>query len=59
MANSILETKTGGNTWLDIEVDLNTDGVEDEDNVEAAPKELLNPVDKHEGRSQPHIDSPL
>lgn len=39
VAGSIPKTKTGGNTCLDIRVDLNINCVEDEEDVEATPKE--------------------
>lgn len=48
MVNRNLKTKTGGNTCLDIEVRLNTGRAEDENDVEAVPKELLDLIDRHE-----------
>lgn len=59
MASSILESKTGGNTCIDIGVSLNMDCVEDEDDVKAAPKEFLDLVDRHERKSQTNIELPL
>lgn len=44
---------------LDIGVDLKTDHIEDEEDAEAAPKELLDLLDRHERRSQLNIVSPL
>lgn len=49
----------GRNACLDIQVDLKTDQVEEEDDAEATPNELLNLIDRHERRSQPNIESLL
>lgn len=45
------EAEIGGKSCLDIGVYLNTDCTEDEKDVEASPKELLNLIVKHERRS--------
>lgn len=45
------EAEIGGKSCLDIGVYLNTDYTEDEKDVEASPKELLNLIVKHERRS--------
>lgn len=58
-ANNSLITELGGNACLDIGFDLKTDHVQDEDNVEAAPKELIDLIDRHEKRFQSNIESPL
>lgn len=59
MANRIPEVGTSENACFDVKVDLCADSVEDEDDVEGAPKEILDLVDRHERKSQPNIDSPL
>lgn len=59
MANSIPNAKIGGNACLDIKVDPNANSVEGEDDVEDTAKEILDPVDRHERKSQPNIDSPV
>lgn len=51
--------KPGGNSCLDIEIDLKTDHVEDQEDVEAALEVLLELIDRHVKRSQPNIKSPL
>lgn len=56
MASNIPEAKIGGNICLDIGVILNIELAEDEDDVEALPKELLDLIDRFERRSQPNIN---
>lgn len=43
MANNATLTESGGTACQDIEVDLTTDHVEDEDNVEVLPKDSPQP----------------
>lgn len=52
-------TGSGGNTCLDIGVNLKTDHVKDEGDAKAASVELLDLVDRHEKRSSPNIESPI
>lgn len=52
-------TEVAGNMCLDVGVDLNIEHVEDADDVEAAPKDLLDLIDRHKRRYQPNIESPL
>lgn len=59
MANGIPETKLGEKSCLDIGVDFNTDCAGYEDDVEAAPKELLDIINRHEMRCQSNIKLPL
>lgn len=47
------------NMCLDIGFNLHTDRVENEDDVEATPKELLGLIDILERRTQLNIESPL
>lgn len=48
MANSIPKVERSGNACLDVEVDPYVDGVKDEDDVEATPKEIHDLLDIHE-----------
>lgn len=59
MTDTILAIEIRRKACLDIEVELSTECAEDEDDVEVAPKELLDLIDRHERRSQQNIDSPL
>lgn len=59
MADITLDVEARRNKCLDIEVALSTDCAEGEDDVETAPNELLDLIDKHERRSQLNIDLPL
>lgn len=59
MIDGAYDVETQRITCLDIEVDLSTDCAKDKDDVEVAPKELLDLIDRYERRSQPNIDLPL
>lgn len=59
MASNTPTTKVGDKVCLDIGVDLKTNRVEDEDDVEAAFKELLEFICRHERRFELNIASLL
>lgn len=49
MADSTFTIEASGNVSLQIRFDLKTEQVEDEDNVEAASKELLDLIERMSG----------
>lgn len=59
MVSSTPMTEVGGNVWLDTGVHLDTVRMEEEDDIEATPKELFDLIDRHERRSQSNIKSSL
>lgn len=58
-ADSTSTIEAGGNVCIDSGVNLKTDYEEDKNNVETAPKELLDLIDIHGRRSQPNTKSLL